>query len=292
MDPTKQSSTSASNEQADNASTSPPNAPTFNGQAESGESDKSYLVAWILSYFLGFLGIDRFYLGYTGLGIAKLLTFGGCGIWAFIDWILIFAGVTKDSQGRPLKNRKEHFKITVILVAVGLTLSVTGTLVSFLVFGKTIDTAVKNSGDSSLNLSSDSDSRADSQKKDIEIKVGEVAEINGISMKIESIRKEAALDDYQKAAAGKNFIVANISLENTGDKTGSYNMMDFRIQTAGGQVLDTTYQRVDPALEYGDLVAGGKAAGNVVFEAPVEDGQQFIIWKPNFASSERAVVKI
>lgn len=292
MDSTKQSSTSASNEQADNASTSPPNAPTFNGQAESGESDKSYLVAWILSYFLGFLGIDRFYLGYTGLGIAKLLTFGGCGIWAFIDWILIFAGVTKDSQGRPLKNRKEHFKITVILVAVGLTLSVTGTLVSFLVFGKTIDTAVKNSGDSSLNLSSDSDSRADSQKKDIEIKVGEVAEINGISMKIESIRKEAALDDYQKAAAGKNFIVANISLENTGDKTGSYNMMDFRIQTAGGQVLDTTYQRVDPALEYGDLVAGGKAAGNVVFEAPVEDGQQFIIWKPNFASSERAVVKI
>lgn len=292
MDPTKQSSTSASNEQADNASTSPPNAPTFNGQAESGESDKSYLVAWILSYFLGFLGIDRFYLGYTGLGIAKLLTFGGCGIWAFIDWILIFAGVTKDSQGRPLKNRKEHFKITVILVAVGLTLSVTGTLVSFLVFGKTIDTAVKNSGDSSLNLSSDSDSRADSQKKDVEVKVGEAATIEGMKMIIISAEKKTELGEYDKAPSGKVFVVANVSIENTSDRTNPYNLYDFRIQTAGGQVLDGAFRSVEPSLSSGDLVAGGKTAGYVVFEVPVEEGQEFIIWKPNAFDSVRAVVKI
>jgi TM2 domain-containing membrane protein YozV len=43
----------------------------------------------LLSLFLGTLGIDRFYLGYTGLGIAKLLTLGGCGIWALIDFIMI-----------------------------------------------------------------------------------------------------------------------------------------------------------------------------------------------------------
>ena len=65
-------------------------------------SDKSYTTALILSILLGGLGIDRFYLGYTGLGVAKLLTLGGCGIWALIDLILIAMRNVPDSDGRPL----------------------------------------------------------------------------------------------------------------------------------------------------------------------------------------------
>ena len=48
--------------------------------------------AIILSIFLGWLGVDRFYFGYTGLGILKLLTCGGWGIWWVIDIILIACG--------------------------------------------------------------------------------------------------------------------------------------------------------------------------------------------------------
>ncbi len=77
----------------------PPPAP---GQPMTGDAPKDWLAALLLSVFLGTLGVDRFYLGHVGLGIGKLLTFGGCGIWWLIDVILIATGSVKDAQGRPL----------------------------------------------------------------------------------------------------------------------------------------------------------------------------------------------
>jgi len=48
-----------------------------------------WMLALLMSIFFGTLGVDRFIMGHVGLGILKLLTFGGMGIWSLIDIILI-----------------------------------------------------------------------------------------------------------------------------------------------------------------------------------------------------------
>lgn len=58
---------------------------------------KNPTVALVLSLFLGCYGIDRFYIGDTGLGIGKLITCGGFGIWAIVDWFLIM-GSTREKN--------------------------------------------------------------------------------------------------------------------------------------------------------------------------------------------------
>lgn len=58
---------------------------------------KDPTTALLISIFAGVYGIDRFYIGDTGMGVGKLLTCGGLGVWAIVDWFLI-QGATKEKN--------------------------------------------------------------------------------------------------------------------------------------------------------------------------------------------------
>lgn len=65
-------------------------------------SSKSQLVAALLCFFLGFLGIHRFYTGYIGWGILYLFTGGIFGIGVLVDFIRILIGSYTDKDGNKL----------------------------------------------------------------------------------------------------------------------------------------------------------------------------------------------
>ena len=58
---------------------------------------KDPTVSLIVSILAGSFGVDRFIIGDVGIGIGKLLTLGGCGIWAIVDWFLIM-GATRQKN--------------------------------------------------------------------------------------------------------------------------------------------------------------------------------------------------
>lgn len=68
------------------------------------KSDKGFVPMILLCFFLGGLGVHRFYAGKIGTGLLMLFTLGGLGIWTMIDFIIIATGNFKDRNGLIIKH--------------------------------------------------------------------------------------------------------------------------------------------------------------------------------------------
>ena len=74
-----------------------------NNPSDPNKSSKDWLVCLLLCFFLGYLGIHRFYVGKTGTGVAQLLTGGLCGIWTLVDFVMILLGKFTDEDGKVIR---------------------------------------------------------------------------------------------------------------------------------------------------------------------------------------------
>ena len=63
------------------------------------QSERDFTAALLLCFFLGILGVHRFYAGRIGTGFLLLLTGGGFGIWWMVDFVLIATGSFRDDEG-------------------------------------------------------------------------------------------------------------------------------------------------------------------------------------------------
>jgi len=109
--------------------------------SSSRADDKAWLITWLLCFFLGGLGIDRFYNGRMWLGLGKLLTLGGLGVWTLVDFILLLMGKYQDAQGNYLKRAQGSYRVLHVigilvvaaygLAAVLIMVSIVGAIVAF-----------------------------------------------------------------------------------------------------------------------------------------------------------------
>lgn len=84
------------------------------------KSKKNYLVTVLLAWFLGTLGVHRFYTGHIAYGIIQLITGGGCGIWTLIDFINLCFGNYRDADGLELADYNPTTGKTIFFIWLGL----------------------------------------------------------------------------------------------------------------------------------------------------------------------------
>ncbi|WP_311212272.1 MULTISPECIES: Ltp family lipoprotein [unclassified Arthrobacter] len=206
-------------------------------------SNKSFLTTWLLSLLVGVFGVDRFYLGKVGTGILKLVTFGGFGIWALVDLILVLANKTRDKQGRPLDGYDSYKKVALIVTAAVILLSIIlnatragGTQTSVTPVTSTQTTApapspqptvdpaaaAKSSAEASAKSSADAAAKAQAEADAIKAKADADAAAKAKADADAAAKAQAEAAAKAQAEAAAKAATGTISQQNALRKAGSY----------------------------------------------------------------------
>ncbi|CAN5661722.1 hypothetical protein BH23PAT1_BH23PAT1_2720 [soil metagenome] len=275
------------------------NTPMY-GQTQTGEGNKSYLVAFLLSLFFGGLGVDRFYLGYIGTGVLKLLTLGGLGIWYLIDWITIFTNNKKAKDGTSLRGYRENKKTALIILLIVFLINLILVFYYFFVaasFFKALDKGVtitsNNDGTTTTTIGTENEKKSDNNTV---TPLGSVATAKNFSVKVTKVvPNPQTIGD--KPDAGMQYLQIDLSITNTGgDNTfvpGSfYYRTSAAIETLAAHVFGTNspnknVEVVGRQSMTAVTVKKGKTddTRSLIFQIPQGDNGQ-LVWRNGIFDEE------
>ena len=111
-------------------------------------------------------------------------------------------------------------------------------------------------------------------------KVGERIESAGIALTISKVERKTALDTIQKAKTGNTFVTFDALIENTGRDKAAYNLLYFKAKDADGYEYNSAISGLPNTLKAGEIVAGDKVRGIVVFEVPEKASGLVVSYEP------------
>ncbi|HEY9355713.1 MAG TPA: TM2 domain-containing protein [Arthrobacter sp.] len=236
---------------------------------------KSFLTTWLLSLLLGNLGVDRFYLGKIGTGIAKLLTAGGLGIWSIVDLIITLTGNTRDKDGRPLEgypeNKVKAWIITGVVWVLGMVVGTLVTLASIASTAAVVNELQKSSASQSAAAEDPAASKAapapsSGAAADADSFVVTVSEGNTVKVTvIDSLYvTEIPTMSYMKPNNG-GFLLVEVSWE-TLTGTSSANPANFEAYDADGKEGEGIYLEEGGLPTEMDSPAGQVHSGVIAFD--------------------------
>lgn len=243
-----------------------PGGPALGGY---GVSNKSFLVTWLLSLLVGVFGVDRFYLGKVGTGLLKLFTFGGLGIWALVDLILVLTNKQRDKQGLPLEGYDKHKKIALIVTGVLILLS--------FIFNSTRGVSAPVSAPAAGAPAVEAPAApaaapaakapaAPAAKKVGQAFTADMGNGNTAKITILSATYGDAITTGPYASPAKNggYLTLDVLWETEKGKTSS-NPLYFKAKDADGRSANVELF-MDDAIGSGEIPAGDKARGKVAFD--------------------------
>ena len=110
--------------------------------------------------------------------------------------------------------------------------------------------------------------------------VGQTVTAAGIALTINSVKRVAAIGDVQKARAGNTFVLADVTIQNSGSAALPYNPLYFKVMDGDGYEYDETLNPQTNSLKDGSLAPGRKVRGTVAFEVPKDAKGLVVEYKP------------
>lgn len=259
------------------------------GEPYANGPGKSFMTTWILSLLLGNLGVDRFYLGKIGTGVAKLLTAGGFGIWSIVDLIITLTGNARDKDGRPLEgypeNKKTAWIITGVVWLIGVIVGTLFTLVSIASTAAVVDGIQKSEASQSAAAQDTSTTEMDptptssgsaSDANSVLVKVGD-GKTAKVTVRDSAYVTEIPTMDYMKPANG-GFLLVEVSWESlTGTTFAS--STNFDALDADGKKGDLIYMEKG-GLPSDEVAAGQTRQGVIAFD--IKKGPTTIVINDEF----------